>query len=131
MRHRPSKAKRPGRRSKPISLLSGEIDLVRKAGGPTFAPLRGARFRCNQLPYKGRLTREQVVGIREACGFRGTKREPEKEEEYREPQVLVSERHPYDWLAARWINPAIELPTQGSQGWLAAATGHRTAPTIR
>jgi hypothetical protein len=135
--------RKPGRRSKPISLLSGEIDLVRKAGGPTFTPLSGGRFRCNQLPYKGRLTREQVIGIREACAFRGSKPEKEKDRVVvcvrtqhsglrHPPRVAVSVRESYDYRSAGSpTGRRIVLPEQGSQGWLAAATGHRTAPVTR
>lgn len=143
MRQRPNKHKKPGRRSKPISLLSGEIDLVRKTGGPTFTPLSGARFRCNQLPYKGRLTRDQVLGIREACAFRGTKPEKEKDRvvvcvrtqhsglRHLLPRVAVSVREPYGWMTGSDSGRRVELPAQGSKGWLAAATGHRTAPVTR
>jgi hypothetical protein len=90
--------RKSGRRSKPISLLSGEIDLVQKAGGPTFAPLSGGRFRCNQLPYKGRLTRGQVVGIREACAFRGTREEKKNKVVIRSkpPRTVFSTRQSYD-----------------------------------
>ena len=124
MRQRPH-SKKPGRRSKPVNVTQDEIDLIRKVGGPTFTPLTGERYRCNQLRHLGRLTREQVAGVREACGFHGTKPEEKPPVVVR---VVVVE-------SLRQVRQSQDFARQSQDfarrsSWQ-AALGHRQGSTVR
>lgn len=135
MKRRPQ-TRKPGRRSKPVNVTQDEIDLVRKVGGPTFTPLTGGRYRCNQLRHLGRLTREQVAGVKESCGFHGTKPEEERQRVVRESVVIrtsvpksTQAKAPLSVVATATL--VAEFLAQDSQRWLESALGHRQASTVR
>jgi len=55
-------------RTTALSLTAADIHRVRTAPkGPTFRPMAHSRYKCNQLPELGPLTRTQVQFVRAVC----------------------------------------------------------------
>lgn len=50
-----------------IRLKKVEIESLERCGGPTFRPISEGRYRCNQLPHLGKLTKGQVDYVRQSC----------------------------------------------------------------
>jgi hypothetical protein len=49
-------------------ISQADIGRITASGGPTFKPLHGKFFRCNQLPTLGKITHRQCKAIRKMAG---------------------------------------------------------------
>ena len=58
---------------KKFEITEEEIALIRRRGGASFRPLHRGKFRCNQLPGLGMLSRSQTKRIKSLCGARVVK----------------------------------------------------------